>query len=108
MEKDVEAKLREKFALIDKSDVEQLAEAQKVISFKIYNIHLVILKSNLIQAGLTIADDSSYAGESDGQSFGIGLAPKESRMSKNELLKVSKSKRTKGASKTRYIIFLIN
>jgi hypothetical protein len=34
MEKDVEAKLREKFALIDKSDVEQLAEAQKVILFK--------------------------------------------------------------------------
>ena len=30
MEKDVETKLREKFALIDKNDVEQLAEAQKV------------------------------------------------------------------------------
>lgn len=30
MEKDVEARLREKYALIDKNDVEQLAEAQKV------------------------------------------------------------------------------
>lgn len=75
MEKDVEAKLREKFALIDKSDVEQLAEAQK--------------------AGLTIADDSSYAGESDGQSFGVGIASKDARMSKNELLKVTKGKRSK-------------
>ena len=33
MEKDVETKLREKFALIDKNDVEQLAEAQKVKLF---------------------------------------------------------------------------
>ena len=31
MEKDVESRLREKYALIDKNDVEQLAEAQKVI-----------------------------------------------------------------------------
>ena len=30
MERDVEAKFRERFALIDKSDVDQLAEAQKV------------------------------------------------------------------------------
>lgn len=30
MEKDVESRLREKYALIDKNDVEQLAEAQKV------------------------------------------------------------------------------
>ena len=32
MEKDVEARLREKFALIDKSDVDQINEAQKVRS----------------------------------------------------------------------------
>ena len=31
MEKDVEARLREKFALFDKSDIEQMAEAQKVL-----------------------------------------------------------------------------
>ena len=31
MDKDVESRLREKFALIDKSDPDQIAEAQKVI-----------------------------------------------------------------------------
>jgi hypothetical protein len=30
MEKDVESRLKEKYAFIDKNDVEQLAEAQKV------------------------------------------------------------------------------
>lgn len=80
MEKDVESRLREKFALIDKNDMEQLAEAQK--------------------AGLSIADDSSLVGESDGQGFGIGLASKDSRASKADLLKVTKKNRAKpGPSK---------
>jgi len=37
MEKDVEARLREKFALFDKNDVEQMAEAQKVLQLLTMN-----------------------------------------------------------------------
>jgi kinesin family member 6/9 len=74
IDKDVEAKLREKFALIDKSDADQIAEAQK--------------------AGLTI-DDNLLVGDTDGQNFGIGVANKDSRASKSDLSKVSKKTRAK-------------
>ena len=80
MEKDVEARLREKYALIDKNDVEQLAEAQK--------------------AGLTLTDDILLMGDTDGQSFGVGLAPKDARVNKNELLKITKKNRSKAGTKT--------
>ncbi len=78
MERDVETKLRERFALIDRNDVEQLAEAQK--------------------AGLNI-DDSLYVGDTDGNGFGVGLASKDSRANKQDLLKVTKKNRSKAAGK---------
>lgn len=80
VEKDVESRLKEKYAFIDKNDVDQLAEAQK--------------------AGFSIADESLLVGETDGQNFGVGLAAKDSRVSKNDLLKISKKNRSKAAAKT--------
>jgi hypothetical protein len=80
MEKDVEQRLRDKYALIDKNDVDQLAEAQK--------------------NGLTLADEGLLVGDLDGQGFGVGNAPKDSRVGKNELLKVTKKNRSKAATKT--------
>ena len=79
MEKDVEGRLREKYALIDKNDVDQIAEAQK--------------------AGYNVADDSSLVGESDGQGFGLGYASKDSRANKNDLLKITKKNRLKQNNK---------
>ena len=80
MERDVEGRLRERYTMIDKNDAEQIAEAQK--------------------AGLPIADDGSLVGETDGQGFGIGLAPKDLRASKADLLKATKANRgVKGAGK---------
>lgn len=73
MEKDVESRLREKFALIDKGDPDQIAEAQK--------------------AGLNINDD--VVGDLDGTGFGIGLAGKDSKASKGDLLKATNKKRSK-------------
>jgi hypothetical protein len=81
MEKDVEARLREKYALIDKNDVEQLAEAQK--------------------AGLSLAgDENMLLGDSDGQNFGVGLAPKDVRAKKDDLLKITRRNRSKAGTKT--------
>jgi hypothetical protein len=80
MEKDVEQRLRDKYALIDKNDVDQLAEAQK--------------------NGLTLNDDGMLMGDLDGQGFGVGSAPKDSRVSKNELLKITKKNRSKAGTKT--------
>jgi hypothetical protein len=45
---------------------------------------------------LPINDDGSLVGETDGQGFGIGIAPKEMRASKGDLLKTTKVKRSKG------------
>lgn len=53
-----------------------------------------------LKAGLAIADDSLYAGDLDGQGFGIGQASKDARASKNDLLKVTKKNRSKAAGKT--------
>jgi hypothetical protein len=79
MEKDVEQRLRDKYALIDKNDVDQLAEAQK--------------------NGLTL-NDEGLMGDTDGQGFGVGIAPKDSRVGKNELLKITKKNRSKAGAKT--------
>lgn len=73
MDKDVELRLREKYALIDKSDPDQIAEAQK--------------------AGLNINED--VVGDLDGSSFGVGLAGKDSKASKSDLLKITNKKRSK-------------
>ena len=51
------------------------------------------------KAGLTINDDPSFVGDSDGQGFGVGLTSKDARMSKNDLLKATKGKRAKVAEK---------
>lgn len=82
MEKDVEAKLREKYALFDKNDMDQINEAQK--------------------AGYSMVDDSSLVGDTDGQGFGVGYAGKDSRINKNDLLKLTKKNRlqTKTSNKS--------
>lgn len=73
MEKDVEAKFRERYTVIDRMDAEQIAEAQK--------------------AGIPINDDGTLMGDTDGSGFGIGMASKDMRASKDNLLKSTKMKR---------------
>jgi len=59
MEADMEAKLREKFTLIDKTDPEQIREAQA--------------------RGVNINDDGTLVGEPEGSGFGVGLAPSSAK-----------------------------
>ncbi|RNA42518.1 kinesin KIF9, partial [Brachionus plicatilis] len=80
MEKDVEQRLREKYALFDKNDMDQINEAQK--------------------AGYSMVDDSSLVGDTDGQGFGVGYAGKDSRVSKSDLLKLTKKNRLKANNKS--------
>lgn len=80
MEKDVEIKLREKYALFDKNDIDQINEAQK--------------------AGYSMVDESSLVGETDGQGFGIGYAGKDMRVNKNDLSKITKKNRLKNSNKS--------
>jgi hypothetical protein len=44
-------------------------------------------------------DDGSLVGETDGSNFGVGLANKDSRSSKSDLLKATKKNRSKATLK---------
>ncbi len=44
-------------------------------------------------------DDGSLVGDTDGTNFGVGLASKDSRTSKNDLLKATKKNRSKATAK---------
>jgi hypothetical protein len=80
MEKEVESRLREKYALIDRSDAEQLNE--------------------VAQKGLGLDENSLLlVGETDGQGFGVAAAAgKDARASKADLLRVTKKNRSKAAA----------
>jgi predicted Zn-dependent protease len=87
MEKEVESKFREKYALIDKNDAEQLAEAAQKAA----------------NAGLTLDENSLLlVGETDGQGFGIAAAAggkdAAARASKADLLRMTKKNRSKAAA----------
>ncbi|CAF1183759.1 unnamed protein product, partial [Didymodactylos carnosus] len=71
-DKEVEKKYRERYVLIDKNEYDQ-TDGQKIPG------------PSQSGAGLT--------GELDGQNFGIGNAPKDSRASKEQLLKMTRNKR---------------
>lgn len=70
MEKDIEEKLRQKYALIDRSDASAIQAAQ--------------------QAGIPISDDGTFVGEPDGQSFGVGLAPRSARAEPSSVVLLKK------------------
>lgn len=59
MESDLEAKLRDRYTLIDKTDPDQIREAQA--------------------RGVNIADDGTLVGEPDGSGFGVGVAPSSAK-----------------------------
>lgn len=61
MESDIEAKLRDRYTLIDKTDPEQIRDAQA--------------------RGIAINDDGTLVGEPDGSGFGVGVAPSSTKAS---------------------------
>ncbi|XP_029444113.1 kinesin-like protein KIF9 isoform X3 [Rhinatrema bivittatum] len=75
-EQEVEARLREKYTLIDKKDLETIAAAQK--------------------AGL-LDEEGQLVGELDGQGFGVGLAPPSSKPL-TSTIKKTKSRKSKERS----------
>ena len=79
MEKDVELRIKEKYALIDKTDAKQLAEAQK--------------------AGLTTMNDD-MVGDLDGQGFGLGQASRDMKAPRSELVNVTKRNRSRNTQKS--------
>jgi len=84
MEKDMEAKLKEKYMLIDKTDPASIAAAQ--------------------QAGVPITDDGSLVGDLEGGNFGLGQATKGSKADASAVVQLKKKeyernrKRSKGAA----------
>lgn len=76
MESDVETKFRERYTLIDKTDPDQIRDAQA--------------------RGISINDDGTLVGESDGSGFGVGVAPSNAKAS--DLSSVS-AKGAKGSKK---------
>ncbi|KAH3708306.1 kinesin-like protein KIF9 isoform X2 [Dreissena polymorpha] len=70
MEKDIEERLRQKYALIDRTDPSAIQAAQ--------------------QAGIPITDDGQLVGEPDGQSFGVGVAPRSARAEPSSVVQLKK------------------
>lgn len=70
MEKDIEDRLRQKYALIDRTDPSAIQAAQ--------------------QAGVPISDDGTLVGEPDGQSFGVGVAPRSAKAEPSSVVQLKK------------------
>ncbi|KAL8610515.1 hypothetical protein ACOMHN_060435 [Nucella lapillus] len=79
MEQDVEDRLRQKFTLIDKADSAAIAAAQ--------------------QAGVSIADDGSLVGDTDGSGFGVGSAPKSAKAEPSAVVQLKKKERDRDRRK---------
>ncbi|CAL1534907.1 unnamed protein product [Lymnaea stagnalis] len=73
LEKEVEARIREKFVLLNKADPQSIVMAQ--------------------QAGMTVADDSSGVGDLEGSSFGIGSATRASKADQSSVIQLKKRER---------------
>jgi hypothetical protein len=56
------------------------------------------------QAGLNINED--VVGDLDGSSFGVGLAGKDSKASKSDLLKITNKKRSKVVLSKAQLVFI--
>ncbi|KAK7506301.1 hypothetical protein BaRGS_00002413 [Batillaria attramentaria] len=80
MEQDVEERLRQKYTMIDRSDTAAIAAAQ--------------------QAGMTIAEDGSMVGDTDGAGFGVGSAPKSARAEPSAVVQLKKKEREREKKRT--------
>jgi len=63
-----------------------------------------------LKAGVPISDDGMLVGEPDGQSFGVGIAPKASRAEPSSVVQLKKKederkRKEKGRGARRYDIF---
>ncbi|XP_071791906.1 kinesin-like protein KIF9 isoform X2 [Asterias amurensis] len=78
MEQDVEHKLRGKYTLIDRTDPEAVAAAQK--------------------AGVVFDDNGggTFVGDVDGQGFGLGVAPSSAKPTHSSIVSAKKTKAKKG------------
>ncbi|KAL3854393.1 hypothetical protein ACJMK2_013664 [Sinanodonta woodiana] len=79
MEKDVEERLRNKFALIDRTDPAAIAAAQ--------------------QAGIPITDEGILVGESDSTGFGVGVAPRSAKAEPSSVVQLRKKEKEKEKKK---------
>jgi len=75
MENDVEERLRQKFTLIDRTDPAAIAAAQ--------------------QAGMNITDEGILVGDTDGQGFGVGVAPKSAKADPSSVVQLKKKEKEK-------------
>ena len=78
-EKDSESRVKDKITMGDKGDSDHLGDGQK--------------------GGLNM-DDGSF-GDTDGANFGVGLASRDNRASKGELLKITRKNRSQAKAGTR-------
>ncbi|XP_060585540.1 kinesin-like protein KIF9 isoform X1 [Ruditapes philippinarum] len=92
MDKDIEERLRQKYALIDRTDPSAIQAAQQsVAERKASNQSITSVRSgDISQAGVPISDDGTLVGESDGQSFGVGVAPRSARAEPSSVVQLKK------------------
>ncbi|KAL4217271.1 Kinesin-like protein kif9 [Mactra antiquata] len=80
MEKDIEDRLRQKYALIDRTDPSAIQAAQQDSKRS--------RKQKI--AGVPISDDGTLVGEPDGQSFGVGVAPRSAKAEPSSVVQLKK------------------
>ena len=79
MKGDLEADLRARYTLVDKTDRAAIVAAQ--------------------QAGLPVNDDGELVGETDGSNFGVGTAPATSRPAQSSVVNSKRREQKKGKGK---------
>lgn len=94
MEKDMEARLKEKYMLIDKTDPASIAAAQQDLG------SMLDAHDNLRQeAGMPVGDDGSMVGDLEGGSYGLGQAPRASKADSSAVVQLKKKEREKIAKR---------
>lgn len=78
----METKFRERYTLIDRTDLEQIRDAQA--------------------RGISINDDGTLVGVSDGSGFGVGLAPNNTKAADIASISAKGTKSSKKKGKDRH------
>ncbi|XP_052814626.1 kinesin-like protein KIF9 isoform X2 [Mya arenaria] len=95
MEKDIEDRLRQKYALIDRTDPSAIQAAQQRRgSHRMSELSSASEHSwshtDQEQAGIPISDDGMLVGDPDGQSFGVGVAPRSAKAEPSAVVQLKK------------------
>ncbi|XP_059167044.1 kinesin-like protein KIF9 isoform X2 [Physella acuta] len=95
--KDIEAKLKEKYILLNKSDPQSIVAAQQALE----NFQNELTRKSLkpSEASNLLLDDQTAVGELEGNSFSVGNAPKTMKSDSSTVVQLKKKERERERDK---------